>query len=121
MDPEVQKALLKLVEEAKGLAAQEIPLVLKDLLTAGIVENIIGILVSFVGVLGIILLLRAYRYWQIQDERKGYMADYELQRFFGGAAILGIGCVSTAILGISVYNLFIIWLAPRAYLLGLLR
>lgn len=122
MDPEVQKALLKLVEEAKGLATQEIPLVLRDLLVAGTIDACIGITVAGVTALGTYGIVRAYRRWQEYDENSGTIFEkYEMQRFFGTIGIVGGFIASIAFAGVSIYNLLTIWLAPRAYLLGLLK
>ena len=118
MEPEVQKALLQMLQDAKGLAAQEIPLVLKDLLTAGMVSNSIGVLVALALACGTYLLYRAYRYWQTHDEESGsFCDDYEMQRFFGGIGILAGSVGSLVVMALSIYNIIIIQIAPRAYLL----
>lgn len=121
MNPELQKALLDIIEQSKTVAAREIPLVLKDLLTAGTIESVIGIFFSFL-LLGIAWgLFKAYLYWQAKDEERHNYTDYELQRFFGGIGIIISVFLSGLTFSISVYNLLIIWLAPRAYLIELVK
>lgn len=120
MDPEVQKALLKLVEEAKDVAAQEIPLVLQDLLIKGVVDNSVMLIVGMLSIPILWLLFRHMRNVNALPD-DGYANDKGFKQVITGVGIGITGVVTLLMIGGSVSTLLTIWLAPRAYLLGLLK
>jgi hypothetical protein len=121
MNPELQKALLELVEATKvvGAAAwDQAPLVLRDLLVAGMIE---GAAVCVAGALfwcaSVACLLGSFK--ASPERRRG--SDFTSPRSCLRAWSVGLaiaGCVPVLVGGSQILTA---WLAPRAYLVGLLR
>lgn len=114
MNPELQKALLEIIEQSKGVAEREIPLVLQDLIRAGIIENVVGLAVVAIFI-PLVFLLKNFCVKYIDD------GDYDMPAFFAGLFAVVLSMLSLIIVPICTYQLLVIWLAPRAYLIGFVK
>jgi len=114
MNPEVQRALKMLVDSAEKLGAlawDQGPLVLRDLLVAGMIESGLGIVVG--------ILCLSFAGWCL-SKHPARMVIHDDNPAAAIGVVIGsvVGCVFT--IG-NLQTLLIIWWAPRAYLLSLLK
>ncbi len=118
MNPELQKALLEVVKSAQQVGAvawDQAPLVLRDLLIAGAIRNgfILLALVSLICVVHYMtrkMMLCNESNGDGQSDRAIVLILRTLVTVIGGAITLD-----------AASTLLTIWLAPRAYLIGLLQ
>jgi len=115
MNPELQAALLRIVEATEKTGAwawDQAPLVLHDLLVAGAINAAVTAAAGLaLGLVGAALLWRGVR------GVGGYSEDRVSFLFPGGGLMVGAAMA----LGSAASNALTIWLAPRAYLIGLVN
>lgn len=113
MNPELQKALLEIVQSAQKVGAvawDQAPLVLRDLLVAGAIEYGLYVGVSLLGVVAFASLSRwGYRHPDHEASAPSFFCGFMAMVFSAGAVV---NCT---------IHLLTIWLAPRAYLIGLMK